>query len=86
MFSSNDILPRTFGDEYDKNLIFDEMKIIQDFMALFLLPIYSLLNMLPYYLSPRFSLHQPIFMGRLKEQWNLFLCYCIMGDAMTHLH
>lgn len=31
MFSSNDILPRTFGDEYDKNLIFDEIKIIQDF-------------------------------------------------------
>lgn len=31
MFSSDDILPRKFGDEYDRNLIFDEIKIIQDF-------------------------------------------------------
>ena len=31
MLSSNDKLPRSFGDEYDNHIIFDEIKIIQDF-------------------------------------------------------
>lgn len=31
MFSSNDKLPRSFGEEYDNNVIFDDIKIIKDF-------------------------------------------------------
>ena len=32
MLSFNDKLPRSFGDEYYNHIIFDEIKIIQDFL------------------------------------------------------